>query len=256
LPLVPQDPDAAYKRLLRAVQGTRTVTAQLNLIARQLASYRYAKAFAPTGHEAGVVQKSGERPVKLQFFVWLDTPYGDDLILATGPSFKPLLALGRDIPADPGVGIYALSLLSRLKGDQTAGMHRAADRAGEASDAVERSERGGGRATRPEKPARVPKPAASRVAPEPERAKPPSRPPPRPVPTRSYEVPRESVITGRQRAEARRAEEVARAAEAEAKRKAEVAERAAAKLAEESDNEAANKELASFAAALRKEMGL
>jgi chemotaxis protein histidine kinase CheA len=119
------DPEAAFLRLKRTVEGTATVGAQLNEVARFLAGHGYAKSHDPVGRETWAASKPGERPAKLQFYVWLDTPFGDDLVLSTGPSFKPALALGSSIPKDPGVGIYVASILNGLKKDTTAAMQRA-----------------------------------------------------------------------------------------------------------------------------------
>lgn len=122
------DPTGVFARAKRVVESIKSPQGQIREVARILHSHRYAKSHEPLMQETWLAVKAGERPSKMMFYIWLDTPFGDDLILATGPSFEPKLALASQIPKEPGVGIYVNSLVASLKGTVVDGLKRAEQR--------------------------------------------------------------------------------------------------------------------------------
>lgn len=98
-----------FKEVAAAVQNLKSPQSQLNAVARilHIKGYAASQALKPELHETSV---DGS---KLLVYVWRDTPFGDDVVLATGPSFEAKLALGSDIRTEPGVGFYVQAVLSK-----------------------------------------------------------------------------------------------------------------------------------------------
>jgi hypothetical protein len=251
-----QDPTSAFLRMKKAVERTATTTGQVNEVVRTLAAHGYRKADDPHVEEAYF-----EKGAKMQFFVWDDTPFGDDVVLATGPSFKPRVALGSQIKPAPGVGIYVQSMIAKLKTGVRASMGRAAGHAEVIEERVKRRE----------------------VAPSYRDTHRPSSRGGLGVPTSAVQRGREIGETRRaaQREEEARAQRIAerdaetrrrearaaagakaaeRAAAAQAQKQADAAmkkaEAAAAAIDEKGDDDAADRELAAFADMLAKKLGL
>ena len=263
-----QDPASAFKRLKRSVESTKTPAAQVNEIVRFLHAHSYAKAAAPEGAEVWAATKAGERPSKLMFFIWLDTPFGDDLVLMTGPSYTPRVVLGASIPSSPGVGVYVQGLVAKFKTGDVAQRKRVAARTEVVEEAASRGGgRGGGRAPRPG-PSRPGMAVATehvvagqrrgeskRATAEREHAQ---REAAATSQREQAAIERRSVAAAEKRArdEAAEAERAKRAADAEAADKLRKAEAAAAKIQEQEDDSGATEELGSLADILRKKLGL
>jgi len=206
-----QDPKSAFGRLDRTVRSIKTVTAQVNEVLRVLDSHGYRRS--PEIQEGWVTAKVGEHPVKMQFFVWLDTPYGDDVILATGPSVEPWIGLGASVPKTP-VGMYVTTLLAQAggKGSGSGGTRAKSERAEDSSR--QRAKTGSGAST--VKPGRAKTPSAGKAA---------SAPPP-PMKSIPHRAPDRSVDLVRARGEDRAAASMRERAK-EAQRKAQERIRAA-----------------------------
>jgi hypothetical protein len=113
---------SSLKALTATVKGHAGEQGQVNAVIRALASHGYAAADRPEVHSTTVDRAT------YRIYLWRDTPYGDHLVLSTGPSFEPALALASQIPADPGVGFYVKALVD--KSPRTlAGASRVASRA-------------------------------------------------------------------------------------------------------------------------------
>lgn len=97
--------------LADGISEAKSVQAQVNTIARvlYLDGYDAQKALHPECHETAI---DGS---KYLVYVWRDTPFGDHLVLTTGPSFVPKVALAGQIPAEPGVGVYVRAVLTKGK---------------------------------------------------------------------------------------------------------------------------------------------
>lgn len=111
-----------FEALKREVAGTASEQGQVNAVARALASHGYAKAGHPEVSTTSVDRST------FRIYLWRDTPFGDHLVLSTGPSFEPALALASQIPAEPGVGFYVRALVDEHP-RTLAGASRAAARA-------------------------------------------------------------------------------------------------------------------------------
>lgn len=284
------DPEGSFKRLRSQVESTKTVMSQLNEVARFLAGHGYARAHDPEGHETWAAASPGERPAKLQFFVWMNTsgdptPFGDDIILQTGPSFKPALLLGAMVPKDPGIGVYIQSLVTKLRGDTRAAMARAESKGPRRQETFAEAKARKSEERREERPPTRSVP----LRPGPKIASPTPRPATAAEKARSKaagdaqgaasaarleKLQRDTAAaSAKARADAdraaergrndarvaeanRQAERDAARAQAEADRKLKDAEAAAAKLAEQEDDAGANKELGDLADILAKRFGL
>ena len=113
---------SSLKALTATVMGHAGEQGQVNAVIRALASHGYAAADRPEVHSTTVDRST------YRIYLWRDTPYGDHLVLSTGPSFEPALALASQIPSEPGVGFYVKALVD--KSPRTlAGASRVASRA-------------------------------------------------------------------------------------------------------------------------------
>lgn len=96
-----------YKELSTAVAESKSEASQVNGVARVLAALGYKKAATPEVHQTNVERST------FRIYLWRDSPFGDHLILATGPSFTPKLALASEVPATAGVGFYIHALVAK-----------------------------------------------------------------------------------------------------------------------------------------------
>ena len=96
-----------YKELAAAVAESKSEQSQVNGVARVLAALGYSKAADPEVHQTTVDRST------FRVYLWRNTPFGDHLVLATGPSFVPKLALASEVPAEPGVGFYIRALVTK-----------------------------------------------------------------------------------------------------------------------------------------------
>lgn len=117
--------DSSFAQLQRAVHGTASEQGQLNLVARVLAGKGYARAGHPEVHNTTIDRST------FRIYIWRDTPFGDHVLLATGPSFEPKLALASQVPAEPGVGVYVKAIVDKSAAAKrlTGGAERTATRA-------------------------------------------------------------------------------------------------------------------------------
>lgn len=98
---------SSLKALTATVMGHAGEQGQVNAVIRALASHGYAAADRPEVHSTTVDRST------YRIYLWRDTPYGDHLVLSTGPSFEPALALASQIPSEPGVGFYVKALVDK-----------------------------------------------------------------------------------------------------------------------------------------------
>jgi hypothetical protein len=113
---------SSLKALTATVMGHAGEQGQVNAVIRALASHGYAAADRPEVHSTTVDRST------YRIYLWRDTPYGDHLVLSTGPSFEPALALASQIPSEPGVGFYVKALVDKSPRTLT-GASRVASRA-------------------------------------------------------------------------------------------------------------------------------
>lgn len=90
----------ALSQMKRQVEESRSESRAVSSCVRFLGDLGYANAQRPEVHNATVERAT------LRFYVWRDTPFGDDLILAAGPSFAAKVELAGAVSSTPGVGIY------------------------------------------------------------------------------------------------------------------------------------------------------
>ena len=118
------------KELSAAVADSKSEQSQVNGVVRVLSALGYKGAGSPEVHQTTVDRST------FRVYLWRDSPFGDHLILATGPSFVPKLALASDVPAEPGVGVYVRALVSK-DARTLAGAGRMAERAASSHAAAE-----------------------------------------------------------------------------------------------------------------------
>ena len=123
---------SSFEQLRKAVVAAASEAAQLNLVVRVLAGAGYADAADP-----GIYSTTVDRST-LRFYVWKNTPFGDHVILATGPSFEPSLALAADVPNEISPGIYVQAMVAETKPRAMAGTGRAATRGARGTEPRER----------------------------------------------------------------------------------------------------------------------
>lgn len=80
---------------------------QVNSVVRALAAAGYAHAATPEVHTTAIDRST------YRIYLWRSTPFGDHLVLATGPSFEPSLLLGSEIPAHTEPGFYVHAMLTQ-----------------------------------------------------------------------------------------------------------------------------------------------
>lgn len=100
-----------YTELQGVVRDARTEPAQVNAVARVLAAMGVsdARAGKPEVHQTTVERAT------FRIYVWRDSPFGDHLVLMTGPSFVPRLALAGEVPNTPGAGFYIHAALQKAR---------------------------------------------------------------------------------------------------------------------------------------------
>jgi hypothetical protein len=132
------NPSESFKRLDKAVLNTKTEQAAANEIMRSLAALGMARASIQSPE---VFETRYDGSV-LRIYVWRDTPYQDDVVLAAGPSFTSKVALGQSIPATNEVGLFIRGVLL----DRKPRSLRSADKV------LDREERRAAKAAAPRKP--------------------------------------------------------------------------------------------------------
>ena len=118
------------KELSAAVADSKSEQSQVNGVVRVLSALGYKGAGSPEVHQTTVDRST------FRVYLWRDSPFGDHLILATGPSFVPKLALASDVPAEPGVGVYVRAVVTK-DARTLDGAGRMAERAGSRLAAAE-----------------------------------------------------------------------------------------------------------------------
>lgn len=99
----------SFASLKTAVEKIKSEEAQVRAAAAGLvkAGYAAGKASKPEVHHLSVDRSA------FRIYVWRDVgAFGDHVVLATGPSFEPKLALGKEIPPAGKIGVYLGSVLS------------------------------------------------------------------------------------------------------------------------------------------------
>jgi hypothetical protein len=114
--------NSGFAALASSVAETATESAQVNKVVSSLASMGYAEAVNPDVYTTSI------DGALFRVYVWRNTPLGDDVILGTGPSFAPKLALAADVPATPGVGVFVQAALAQGQPKTLQGAARAASR--------------------------------------------------------------------------------------------------------------------------------
>jgi len=124
------NPNTVLTALKAEVAGKASEQSQVNSVVRALAAAGYAGAASPEVHTTAIDRST------YRIYLWRSTPFGDHLVLATGPSFEPSLLLGSEIPTHTEPGFYvhaAITGNSMVK--PLAGAARAASRTMQAATA-------------------------------------------------------------------------------------------------------------------------
>lgn len=124
------NPNSVLNALKAEVAGKSSEQSQVNSVVRALAAAGYAHAATPEVHTTAIDRST------YRIYLWRSTPFGDHLVLATGPSFEPSLLLGAEIPTNTEPGFYvhaAITQGSMVK--PLAGAARAAARTTHAASA-------------------------------------------------------------------------------------------------------------------------
>jgi hypothetical protein len=79
---------------------------------------RVTKALALAGYtRAPKVEIAGQPGGTVRVYMWADSPFGDDLFLAVGPKYQPMIALRSELataPANPGGSVATFSRRGEL----------------------------------------------------------------------------------------------------------------------------------------------
>ena len=112
-----------FRSLQAEVDEKASEKAQVNAVIAALSAMGYRKAASPE-----VSQTSVDRST-YRIYLWRETPFGDHVVLATGPSFEPSLLLASKIPAAPNTpGFYVHALIADGDVKSLSGAKRTADR--------------------------------------------------------------------------------------------------------------------------------
>jgi hypothetical protein len=123
-----------FNALQAEIAQRASESAQINAVVSALAAMGYANAATPE-----VSQTSVDRST-YRIYLWRDTPFGDHLVLATGPSFEPSLLLASTIPNAPQTpGFYVHALIAQGDVKALSGASRAARGASTAREDVEKA---------------------------------------------------------------------------------------------------------------------
>lgn len=85
---------SALTLLREHVKDRKSESAQAALVAQVLGGMGYRNK--PEVHTLPL-----ERGASMRIYLWTDTPFGDSLVLVTGPSVAPEVLLGKEIPTAP-----------------------------------------------------------------------------------------------------------------------------------------------------------
>lgn len=85
---------SALTLLREHVKDRKSESAQAALVAQVLGGMGYRNK--PEVHTLPL-----EHGASMRIYLWTDTPFGDSLVLVTGPSVAPEVLLGKEIPAAP-----------------------------------------------------------------------------------------------------------------------------------------------------------
>lgn len=139
------NPEATFKRLDQAVTAARSEQAAVNEILRTLQALGMARALVQTPE----VHETRYDGSTLRLYVWRDTPYQDDIVLAAGPQFQSKIALGETIPVTNEVGLFIKGVLMdrrvRTLADAEAMLAKAEARAARAAEKAAAPKRPRGR---------------------------------------------------------------------------------------------------------------
>lgn len=112
-----------FRSLQSEVAEKASEKAQVNAVVAALSAMGYRKAASPE-----VSQTSVDRST-YRIYLWRETPFGDHVVLATGPSFEPSLLLAKSIPASPNTpGFYVHALIAEGNVKPLSSAQRTADR--------------------------------------------------------------------------------------------------------------------------------
>jgi hypothetical protein len=118
-----------FSALQSEVAGKASEKSQVNAVVAALAAQGYANAAHPE-----VSQTSVDRST-YRLYLWRDTPFGDHVVLATGPSFEPSLLLASKIPATPNTpGFFIHAQIAEGAVKTLSGAARAASRTASAAE--------------------------------------------------------------------------------------------------------------------------
>lgn len=133
-PRAPRQASTDFHALQAEVAQRASESAQINAVVSALAAMGYANAATPE-----VSQTSVDRST-YRIYLWRDTPFGDHIVLATGPSFEPSLLMAREIPNTPQTpGFYVHALIAQGDVKALSGAARAARGASTAREDVEKA---------------------------------------------------------------------------------------------------------------------
>ena len=112
-----------FRQLQSEVAEKSSEKAQVNAVIAALSAMGYRGAASPE-----VSQTSVDRST-YRIYLWRETPFGDHVVLATGPSFEPSLLLASKIPAAPNTpGFYVHALIAEGGVKALSGAKRTAER--------------------------------------------------------------------------------------------------------------------------------
>ena len=101
------NPNTVLNALKAEVASKASEQSQVNSVVRALAAAGYAHAATPEVHTTAIDRST------YRIYLWRSTPFGDHLVLATGPSFEPSLLLGAEIPTHTEPGFYVHAAITQ-----------------------------------------------------------------------------------------------------------------------------------------------
>jgi len=122
------NPNTVLNALKAEVASKASEQSQVNSVVRALAAAGYAGAATPEVHTTAIDRST------YRIYLWRSTPFGDHLVLATGPCFEPSRLLGAEIPMNTEPGFYVHAMLTQGSAVKPlAGAARAAARTSQAA---------------------------------------------------------------------------------------------------------------------------
>jgi len=218
------NPNTVLNALKAEVASKASEQSQVNSVVRALAAAGYAHAATPEVHTTAIDRST------YRIYLWRSTPFGDHLVLATGPSFEPSLLLGSEIPTNTEPGFYVHAAITQGSAVKPlAGAARAAQRTTHAASAHVAEREAAAKAAEREAKAKTKEADAERKKADAARKK------------AEADAERERAAADRARAEAER----------ERERAAAERERTQTQTSTESEAAATEREMAEFLAALK-----